>query len=806
MKLIKPELKKFNSSLLKSISKESLTKIEDILSQHFKEDKKSSEDLKERIAKSLSILGLTEDKEREEKVYSQAAFSTLITASSYFSQIVQHYDVSIYDEITEEAEKIAQEKKKIFDYHFEEVEPLFFQKMENAFLWSALCGVSYVRVCLDPLKNLPYTQIIQPQKIWVSDSYYQAENASILTVEDSLGFFEFKQLCEDGTFLNLDKIELDDSSLNPYLFEENEIEEILNNISGFSKEDIKEKKEEGFLRQGIKIYTTYLKINLEKEDPFSNNELKDYKVVSLLSGSTPKIIYFGRNWINGSEVKKERVIGYSCLPSFNGAGYGFVQFGVSNADGANRLLNQIVSASIQANISSGFIDNTLRPEDTTVDLVDGKFLPVKSAGEDIKTRIYELKKAPPDQSLFTTKDILEGQISGVFLSSLKALQELPNQSRNPQILSILEKSERSILSIAQKIALSFTSHLKAYNDLFYQVSEKKTIARKGEVIRLTKAHFSPSLKILPSSDSVSQVSSLRFFIADLILNNAKEMPGEHKIHDVLKYYYTTIGVSADILESILRDPADDKIPERDALSENYCILKSDPIEVYPFQDHKAHVVVHESLGSNKSITEEQSAALQAHIQSHLAYEYLEEMRKKYELDLPDDPSKLEPEDQNKLTEKLAKKIEKEGKRKKEEEELPPISELQLKAQEVKLMQKYVEHEAHFKNSELTLKEQKLNLDAKEKELKHREREFELKTKAFVEENDLKLRLKESQDKLSIALEKNKIDQEKNEIEFLKIKESQKVAGEMVEQAPVSDPFNSEEELHSSNNLEETGEQ
>jgi len=77
-------------------------------------------------------------------------------------------------------------------------------------------------------------------------------------------------------------------------------------------------------------------------------------------------------------------------------------------------------------------------------------------------------------------------------------------------------------------------------------------------------------------------------------------------------------------------PMEDDQEPRDPVSENMDVLRGKPVKAFIYQDHEAHITVHMSamedpklmaLVQQSPMAKQMGAALAAHIQDHLAFEY-----------------------------------------------------------------------------------------------------------------------------------------------------------------------------------------
>jgi hypothetical protein len=90
---------------------------------------------------------------------------------------------------------------------------------------------------------------------------------------------------------------------------------------------------------------------------------------------------------------------------------------------------------------------------------------------------------------------------------------------------------------------------------------------------------------------------------------------------------------------------EDQLPE-DPISENQNLLMMKPVKAFLYQDHQAHITVHmaamkdpkimQLVGQNPQ-AQAMQAAMMAHINEHIAYEYRKQMEQQMGLELPYHP-------------------------------------------------------------------------------------------------------------------------------------------------------------------------
>jgi hypothetical protein len=95
-------------------------------------------------------------------------------------------------------------------------------------------------------------------------------------------------------------------------------------------------------------------------------------------------------------------------------------------------------------------------------------------------------------------------------------------------------------------------------------------------------------------------------------------------------------------------PMEDDMKPRDPVTENQNILKGKPVKAFLYQDHQAHIAVHmsamqdpkvqmviqQSMGQNPQALAALQAAMSAHINEHLGYEYRKQIEQTMGMDIP----------------------------------------------------------------------------------------------------------------------------------------------------------------------------
>jgi hypothetical protein len=175
-------------------------------------------------------------------------------------------------------------------------------------------------------------------------------------------------------------------------------------------------------------------------------------------------------------------------------------------------------------------------------------------------------------------------------------------------------------AILQGLYDSFSQELRIFKRKFYEwLPEQQmfSLQWQGEILNVCKEDFSSALEIIPCGQYSMESTAYKLMRAQLVLDQAKEMPQFHNMPQVLIKFYRDIGLKDHEIEGMVIVPQPTPPPPAmDPLTENTFILQSKPIKVYEHQEHQAHMTVH-SLLLNHSDPQVVAAA-HAHIKEHEA--------------------------------------------------------------------------------------------------------------------------------------------------------------------------------------------
>ena len=231
--------------------------------------------------------------------------------------------------------------------------------------------------------------------------------------------------------------------------------------------------------------------------------------------------------------------------------------------------------------------------------------------------------------------------------------------------------------------------------------------------------------ILPVSDPNAATLSQRVVQYQAVIQLAQSAPQIYNLPELHRQMLDVLGIkNADKLV-----PLDDDQKPKDPVTENMAALKGKPMKAFMFQDHQAHIQVHQMamqdpivqqlIGQNPQ-AQAIMGAMQAHIAEHVGYAYRQKIEDAMGASLPSPKEELSPDLEVELSrliaqaapQVLAQSQAMAAQQQAQQNAKDPVMQAELIDQQVKqgeLERKKAKDQtdAQFKAKELALKEQEL---------------------------------------------------------------------------------------------------
>jgi hypothetical protein len=360
--------------------------------------------------------------------------------------------------------------------------------------------------------------------------------------------------------------------------------------------------------------------------------------------SGQQVLAIRRNWRPEDDTKKKRnhFVHYGYIP-----GFGFYCFGLIHLIGAfaksgTSILRQLVDAGSLSNLPGGFKTRGLRVKGDDTPIAPGEFRDVDVPSGSIRDNIVPLPYKEPSLVLagLLDKIIEEGRR---FASAADLnISDMSAQAPVGTTLAILERTLKVMSAVQARIHYSFKKELCLLRDIIRDYTPDEYSYEPVEGPRRAKQADYDNVDVIPVSDPNAATMAQKVTQYQAALQLAQGAPQLYNLPYLHRQMLDVLGIKN--ANKLVKLPEDQR-PE-DPISENQNILMMKPVKAFLYQDHQAHIVVHQAamqdpkimklVGQNPN-AQAMQAAMQAHINEHIAYEYRKQMEEQMGVTLPFHP-------------------------------------------------------------------------------------------------------------------------------------------------------------------------
>jgi len=452
-------------------------------------------------------------------------------------------------------------------------------------------------------------------------------------------------------------------------------------------------------------------------------------VVTIEKGSN-HVLAIRRNWEPDDETYKKRqhFVHYGYVP-----GFGFYCFGLIHLIGAfaksgTSILRQLVDAGSLSNLPGGFKTRGLRVKGDDTPIAPGEFRDVDVPSGTMKDNIMPLPYKEPSLVLAGLLDKIVDEGRRFASAGDIKVSDMSSQSPVGTTLAILERTLKVMSAVQSRIHYSMKQEFRLLKKIIAEFTPEDYSYIPVEGSPRAKKSDYDQVNVIPVSDPNAATMSQKVVQYQAALQLAQTAPQLYNLPLLHRQMLDVLGIKN---ANKLVPMAEDHKPT-DPISENMNVIKGKPLKAFIYQDHQAHITVHMNamrdpkiamlIGQNPQAQTMQAAML-AHINEHVAYEYRKQMEELIGVPVPyteeqDEgmpeavelqiarlaaaaSNKLLQRDQNEMAAQQAQQA--------AQDPLVQIQqqELALKAQEVQIKQKKLMADAAAKADQLKIEEERI---------------------------------------------------------------------------------------------------
>ena len=440
-------------------------------------------------------------------------------------------------------------------------------------------------------------------------------------------------------------------------------------------------------------------------------------VVTIEKG-TGEILAIRRNWYEDDilHTKRQHFVHYQYIPGFGFYGYGLIHLIGGYAKSATMLIRQLVDAGTLSNLPGGLKSRGLRIKGDDTPIQPGEFRDVDVPSGSIRDNILPLPYKEPSQVLFALFQNIVEEGRSFASSGDMNVSDMSAQAPVGTTLAILERTLKVMGAVQSRMHYSMRQEFKLLKVIIADYTPEEYDYEPTEGSRAAKKSDYDDVDVIPVSDPNAATMAQKITQYQAVLQLAQSAPQIYNLPLLHRQMIEVLGVKN---AQKLVPTEDDEIPT-DPIQENQNLLTGKPIKAFMEQDHKAHIQVHQLamqdpkimqlVGQNPQAQMIQ-AAMMAHLNEHIGFEYRRQIQEKMGLALPTEEQnkKVSPELANQIAQ-VAAQAAQELFQQNSAEAKQKAAQQQMQDPVVQMQQQ----ELQIRMEDLKLKAQKQQIDAAQK--------------------------------------------------------------------------------------------
>ena len=467
----------------------------------------------------------------------------------------------------------------------------------------------------------------------------------------------------------------------------------------------------------------------EHEEDGKPTGIKLPYIVTVEKGSS-KVLAVRRNWEPDDETyqKRQHYVHYGYVP-----GFGFYCFGLIHLIGAfaksgTSLIRQLVDAGTLSNLPGGFKARGLRVKGDDTPISPGEWRDVDVPSGTIRDNLLPLPYKEPSQTLMA----LLGQIvdEGRRFANTADLQ-ISDMSANSPVgttLAILERTLKVMSAVQARIHYSMKQELKLLKGIIAAYTPEDYDYQPTEGSRKAKRSDYDDVDVIPVSDPNASTMAQKIVQYQAVMQLAQQSPQLYNMPLLHRQMLDVLGIK----EAAKLVPMEEDQKPTDPVSENQNVLMMKPVKAFMYQDHQAHIMVHMSamqdpkimsLLQNNPMAQQLQAAMMAHINEHLGFEYRKQIEQQLGMSLPPQKDEsgedinMDPEVEARLAPLLAQAAQRllagnqqqAAQQQAQQQAQDPL--VQIQQQELQIKQGDLQRKVAKDQADVQIKQEQLALDA-----------------------------------------------------------------------------------------------
>lgn len=626
----------FNENLADKIDEGTLQEISSELLDLIRTDIDSRKEWERTYREGIDLLGLNIEERTEPWDGACGVFHPILSESVVKFQsetILETFPAAgpvktkIIGKITREKEEAAARVQDDMNYELTEV-MVEYRNEHERLLWNLpISGSAFKKVYFDPSLNRQVAMFIAAEDVIVPYGASDLHSAPRITHRMRKTPNQLKKLQVAGFYRD---IEVEDPPRNITDIERKKDEEIGVNVIDDDR---------------YMLYECHVDYDLPGyEDP---DGIALPYVITL--ASTGEILAIRRNYLEDDELRQKRMhfTHYVYIPGFGFYGFGLIHLVGGFAKSATSILRQLVDAGTLSNLPGGFKSKDLRVKGDDTPIAPGEWRDVDVTGMTIKDSVVPLPYKEPSGTLYQLlQTIVEEGRRFASVADIK-FTDMSAQAPVGTTLALLERTLKVMSAVQARVHAAMKNEFKLIASIVRDYTPDSYSYEVDAPKKAKKADYD-IVEIIPVSDPNASTMAQRVVQYQAALQLAQSAPGIYDLPQLHRQMLEVLGIK-NVAKII---PIEEDQKPTDPVSENMAVLAGKPVKAFLYQDHEAHIRIHMNamqdpkiqkiIGQNPQAQVIQAAML-AHINEHVGFQYRIEIEKMLGVPLPPEGEQL-PED------------------------------------------------------------------------------------------------------------------------------------------------------------------
>ena len=590
-----------DESVLGSLSSDLQSKV--------REDMESRADWEEAIAKGLNLLGINYEDRSDPFLGASGVTHPLLSEATTQFQSQAYKEMlpsggpvktQILGVPTKQTEDQAQRVKDFMNYQIMEVMEEYDPDTDQMLFYLPLTGSTFKKVYFDPTKQRAVSKFVPAEDLVVPYSASDLMTAERVTHVVKMSYNDIRKLQVAGVYRDVELSTTDSGE------DEGSIQETSNELQGLHP---------NYSDDVYTLLEVHVDLDLEGfEDP--NGIMLPYIVT--IDENSNQVLSVVRNFREQDPLRRKRqyFVHFKFLPGFGFYGFGLLHTigGLSRA--ATSILRQLIDAGTLSNLPAGFKARGVRIRNDDEPLNPGEFRDIDVPGGDLKNSIIPLPYKEPSGTL--------AQLLGVVVDSGRRfaqvadakISDVNSQAPVGTTVALIEQGSKIISSIHKRLHYGQKQEFRMLAEIFSENPMPYPYFVGNVAPQIMQNDFDGRIDVLPVSDPSIFSMAQRLSLAQTQLQLAQAAPNLHNQYEAYRRMYDALDIKN--IDGIL-PPPQPPAPV-DPATENANSIKGAPLQVFPQQDHEAHLMAHIMFLSNMVSQANQQGFLlfQSHVQEHVS--------------------------------------------------------------------------------------------------------------------------------------------------------------------------------------------